>query len=142
MFRLRFVRDTAGHPMDVVEGIATLVAFLHGLWLVSPYYTSSTSVSSLILHGDTLVPRIIGLVQVIISGLHLYTLVRKPSEWEVIRRGASFFLFHLYLFYGASSLILYGLGRVTWITTFGLAFISGVVYLRLKWEVSRNAARH
>jgi len=127
--------------MDVVEGLVTLVPLLHGLWLISPYFETSASVGSLILNGDHLVPRIIGLVQVVISGLHLYSLIKKPVEWEVIRRGASFFLFHLYLFYAASSLILYGLGRVSWISTIVLAFISAVVYLRLKWEVSHVAAR-
>ncbi|QIN94113.1 hypothetical protein PP459_gp120 [Streptomyces phage Wakanda] len=139
MFRLRFVRNTAVHPMDVVEGILSLAVLLHGLWLISPYFVTSASVGSLILDGDSLFPRVIGLSQAVVSGLHLYTLIKKPREWEVIRRGASFFTFTLYLFYGSSSLILYGLGRVTWITTFALAFISGVVYLRLKWEVSRSA---
>lgn len=127
--------------MDVVEGILALVSFLHGLWLISPYFATSASVGSLILNGDSLLPHVLGLTQVVVSGLHLITLFRKPVEWEVIRRGGSFFLFHIYLFYGSSSLILYGLERVTWITTFALAFISGVVYLRLKWEVSRVAAR-
>jgi len=139
MFRLGFVRKTAIHPMDVVEVISALAVFIHGLWLLSPYFMTSSSVSALILNGDSSLPRVIGFTQVVVTGALFYALARKTKWREVIRRGTAFFVFTLYLFYGASSLILYGLGRVTWITTFALAFISAVVYLRLKWEVSRYA---
>ncbi len=125
--------------MDVVEGILTMAMFLHGLWLVSPFFKPSSSVSALILHGDSTLPPLIGLTQAIVAGVHLYGLIRKPAKQEVIRRGAMFFMFTLYLFYGTSSLILFGFGKVTWVTTYALAFIAAVVYLRLKWEVSHGA---
>ncbi|AVD99316.1 hypothetical protein SEA_BILLNYE_139 [Streptomyces phage BillNye] len=139
MFRVGFVRRTAIRPMDVVEGILTTTMFLHGVWLVSPFFKPSSSASALILQGESGLPQIIGLTQVAVAGVHLYSLLRKPVKQEVIRRGAMFFMFTLYLFYGTSSLILFGLGKVNWVTTFALAFIAAVVYLRLKWEVSHDA---
>jgi uncharacterized integral membrane protein len=141
MFRVGFVRTTAVKPLEVVEGIIALAVFLHGLWLVSPYFQISSSVGSLILEGETTIPRTLGLIQSAVTGTLLYALARKPRKREVIRRGASFFMFTLYTFYGSSSLILYGLSRVTWVSTFALALIAGVIYLRLKWEVSHNVAR-
>lgn len=125
--------------MDVVEGILSLTMFLHGAWLVSPFFKPSSSVSSMILHGESTIPQVIGLAQATVAGIHLYSLLRKPAKQEVIRRGAMFFMFTLYLFYGTSSLILFGLGKVSWVTTFALAAIAAVVYLRLKWEVSHDA---
>jgi hypothetical protein len=139
MFRVGFVRRTAVRPMDVVEAILTLTMLLHGLWLVSPFFKPSSSASSMILHGDVTIPQVIGLTQATVAGIHIYTLLRKPTKQEVIRRGAMFFMFTLYLFYGTSSLILFGLEKVSWISTFALAVIAAVVYLRLKWEVSHDA---
>jgi hypothetical protein len=139
MFRIGFVRKTAVRPMDVVEGILATTMFIHGLWLVSPLFTPSSSVSSLILHGESTLPQVIGLTQATVAGIHLYSLLRKPTKQGVIRRGATFFMFTLYLFYGTSSLILFGLSKVSWVTTYSLALIAAVVYLRLKWEVGHDA---
>ncbi len=126
-------------PMDVVEGILAATMFVHGLWLVSPFFEPSSSVSALILHGDSLMPQVIGFLQAAVAGIHLYTLIRKPRKREVIRRAATFFMFTLYLFYGSSSLMLFGLAKVSWVMTFSLALLAGVAYLRLKWEVSHHA---
>jgi hypothetical protein len=139
MFRVGFVRRTAVRPMDVVEGILSLTMLLHGLWLVSPFFKPSSSASSMILHGDVTIPQVIGCTQAAVAVIHLYGLLRKPAKQEVIRRGGMFFMFTLYLFYGTSSLILFGLQKVNWVSTYALAIIAAVVYLRLKWEVSHNA---
>src|SRR3954471_15884610 len=125
MFRVGFVRTTAVRPMDVVEGILSATIFIHGVWWVSPFFEPSSSVSALILHGDSLIPQVIGLTQTAVAGVHLYTLIRRPLKREVIRRAATFFMFTLYLFYGSSSLMLFGLAKVAWVTTFALALLAG-----------------
>lgn len=125
--------------MDVVELITATTVFIHGLWLVSPFFKPSSSVGSLILHGESTIPQALGAIQIAMTMAALYSLIRKPRNQGVIRQGTAFFICTLYMFYGTASMILFGFERVTWVTTFALAFISGVVYLRLKWEVSHDA---
>lgn len=126
-------------PTEAIEGIIAFAVTLVGLWFLSPYYKPSTSVSAQAWANGT-VPQIIGAFQALVGVVLLFALVRKGwARRQTVRRQTTFAIFILYLFYGFSSTIILGMGRVSWIATFALAFIAGVVHLRLKWEEGNHA---
>lgn len=136
---VNLVRGVAEKPTEAIEYILGVAVFLSGLWFISPYYQPTTSVQSQIWENAH-IPQYTGTVQSVIAGLLLFALVRK--NWRIrqaVRRTTTFAIFVLYLFYGFSSTIILGMGRVSWIATFALALISGVAHLRLKWEEGNHA---
>jgi hypothetical protein len=77
------------------------------------------------------------------AGPQLYALVR--AEWprrQRIRRFVTFTSFLLLTFYGISGVAVFGTQRLSWLQTFGLALISAVCHLRLKWEMDDENAGH
>lgn len=136
---VRFARGVAEKPTETIEGIISIAVFLAGLWFLTPYYKPSTSVQSQIWESAH-IPQFTGAVQALVAGLLLFALVRKGwARRQMVRRWATFAIFILYLFYGLSSTMILGMGRVSWIATFALALISGVAHLRLKWEEGNHA---
>lgn len=136
---VRFARAVAEKPTEAIEGIIATAVTLVGIWFVSPYYKPSVSVSAQAWANGT-VPQWIGAFQAIVGAVLLFALVRKGwTRRQAVRRQTTFAIFILYLFYGLSSTIILGLGRVSWIATYALALIAGVVHLRLKWEEGNHA---
>lgn len=136
---MNFVRAVAEKPTEAIEGIIATAVTLVGLWFVSPFYKASTSVSAQAWASGT-IPQYIGAAQTIVGALLLFALVRKSwARRQAIRRQTTFAIFILYLFYGLSSTIVLGMGRVSWIATYALALIAGVAHLRLKWEEGNHA---
>lgn len=139
---VNLAKTSSEKPLEVIESILGAAVFLVGLWFVSPFYNVSTSVSAQAWANGT-IPQYIGAAQAIVGALLLYALVRKNwTRRQAIRRQTTFAIFVLYLFYGFSSTIILGMGRVSWIATFALALISGVAHLRLKWEEGEANARN
>ena len=136
---VRLVTGVAEKPTEAIEYIVGMAVFLVGLWFLTPYYQPTTSVQSQIWENAH-IPQYTGAVQSVIAGLLLFALVRKSwTRRQTVRRLTTFAIFVLYLFYGLSSTIILGMGRVSWIATFALAFIAGVAHLRLKWEEGIHA---
>lgn len=136
---MRFVRTAAEKPTEVIEGIIALAVTLVGLWFISPFYKASTSVSAQIWENGH-IPQYTGAAQSVVGALLLFALVRKGwARRQAVRRQTTFAIFILYLFYGFSSTLILGMGRVSWIATFALALIAGVTHLRLKWEEGNHA---
>lgn len=136
---VRLVTGVAEKPTEAIEYIIGMAVFLVGLWFLTPYYQPTTSVQSQIWENAH-IPQYTGAVQSVIAGLLLFALVRKSwTRRQTVRRLTTFAIFVLYLFYGLSSTIILGMGRVSWIATFALAFIAGVAHLRLKWEEGIHA---
>lgn len=136
---VKFARTVAEKPTEVIEGIISVAVTLVGLWFLSPFYDTSTSVSAQAWASGT-IPRYIGAFQSVVGVVLLFALVRKGwARRQAVRRMTTFAIFILYLFYGFSATIILGLGRVSWIATFALALISGVAHLRLKWEEGNHA---
>jgi Ca2+/Na+ antiporter len=134
-----FARATSEKPLEVIEGILGFASILTGLWFLSPYYIPSTSVGAEAWQSG-FIPQVIGAVQAILALVFLFALFRtKLRGRRTIRRIMTFSFFVLYLFYAFTSTIILGLGRVSWINTFALAFIAGVAHLRLKWQEGENA---
>ncbi|AXH68862.1 hypothetical protein SEA_SPARKLEGODDESS_178 [Streptomyces phage SparkleGoddess] len=139
---VNLAKTAAERPTEAIESIIGTAVFLVGLWFVSPFYKASTSVSAQAWASGT-IPQYIGAAQAIVGALLLYALVRKNwTKRQTVRRQTTFAIFVLYLFYGFSSTIILGMGRVSWIATFALALISGVAHLRLKWEEGEANARN
>jgi len=129
----------AERPTEAVEAIIAVAVSLVGIWFLSPYYKPSTSVSAQAWASGT-IPQYIGAFQAVVGLMLIFALVRKGwARRQAVRRQTTFAIFILYLFYGFSSTIILGLGRVSWIATFALALISGVAHLRLKWEEGNHA---
>ncbi|QOI67545.1 hypothetical protein SEA_BEUFFERT_172 [Streptomyces phage Beuffert] len=136
-----FFKAVAERPTEAIEGIIATAVFLVGLWFVSPFYEPTTSVQSQIWESAN-IPQFTGVFQALVAGILLFALVRKGwARRQMIRRQATFAIFILYLFYGLSSTMILGMGRVSWVATFALALISGVAHLRLKWEEGEANAR-
>lgn len=136
---VKFARAVSEKPTEAIEGIIATAVTLVGLWFISPYYHPSASVSAKAWASGT-IPQYIGAFQTLIGVLLLFALVKKGwKRRQAVRRQTTFAIFILYLFYGFSSTIILGLGRVSWIATFALALISGVAHLRLKWEEGNHA---
>ena len=136
---VRFARAVAERPTEAVEAIIAVAVSLVGIWFLSPYYKPSTSVSAQAWASGT-IPQYIGAFQAVVGLMLIFALVRKGwARRQAVRRQTTFAIFILYLFYGFSSTIILGLGRVSWIATFALALISGVAHLRLKWEEGNHA---
>lgn len=136
---VNLARAVSEKPTEAVEGIIAVMVTLVGAWFVSPFYKPATSVTAAIWENEQ-IPHFTGAAQAVIGIILLVALVRKSwARRQMVRRWATFAIFILYLFYGLSSTIILGLGRVSWMATFALAFISGVVHLRLKWEEGNHA---
>ncbi|QWT30045.1 membrane protein [Streptomyces phage TunaTartare] len=136
---VRYARAAAEKPTEAIEAIIATSATLVGIWFVSPYYKPAESVSAQAWANGT-IPQWIGAFQTILGLTLLFALVRKSwARRQAVRRMTTFAIFILYLFYGLSSTIILGLGRVSWITTYALALTAGVVHLRLKWEEGNHA---
>lgn len=136
---VKYARTAAEKPTEAIEAIIGLSVTLVGFWFVSPFYKPAESVSAQAWANGT-IPQWIGAFQTVLGVLLLVALVRKGwARRQMIRRQTTFAIFILYLFYGLSSTIILGLGRVSWITTYALALIAGVVHLRLKWEEGNHA---
>jgi hypothetical protein len=77
-----------------------------------------------------------GTIQVAMAGPLLYALWKeKWSRRQQVRRFVTFTCFLLLSFYTLSGIILYGTHRLTWLSSLGLALISAVCHVRLKWEM-------
>lgn len=136
---VRFARAVSEKPTEAIEGIIALAVTLVGLWFISPFYKPSDSVSAQAWASGT-IPQYIGAFQTVVGATLLFALVRKGwARRQTIRRMTTFVIFILYLFYGLSSTIILGMGRVSWIATYALALIAGVAHLRLKWEEGNHA---
>ncbi|QIQ63039.1 hypothetical protein SEA_MOAB_180 [Streptomyces phage Moab] len=139
---VNLVKGVAEKPTEAVEYIIGLAVFLVGTWFLTPFYEPTTSVQSQIWESAN-IPQYTGGVQAFVAALLLFALVRKSwTKRQAVRRMTTFAIFVLYLFYGFSSTIILGMGRVSWITTFAIALISGVAHLRLKWEEGEANARN
>lgn len=139
---VNFARAVAEKPTEAIEAIIGVAVFLVGIWFISPFYKASDSVAATIWESSH-IPEYIGAAQAVAAGILLIALARKSWEKrQAIRRMMTFAIFVLYLFYGFSSTIILGLGRVSWIASFALALISGVAHLRLKWEEGEVNARY
>lgn len=131
---VRFAKGVSERPTEAIESVIATAVLLVGLWFISPFYEPSTSVQSQIWE-NAYIPQVTGGIQAMVSGLLLFALVRKSwAKRQAIRRQTTFAIFILYLFYGLSSAMILGMGRVSWVATFALALIAGVAHLRLKWE--------
>ncbi|QNN99248.1 hypothetical protein SEA_FAUST_171 [Streptomyces phage Faust] len=136
---VRFARAVAEKPTEAIEGIIAMAVTLVGIWFISPFYKATTSVSAQAWANGT-IPQYIGAFQAVVGAILLFALVKKSwARRQAARRLTTFAIFILYLFYGLSSTIILGLGRVSWIATFALALIAGVAHLRLKWEEGNHA---
>jgi Ni,Fe-hydrogenase I cytochrome b subunit len=136
--------SVAKRPMEAIEAIIALILFLTGVWFLTPWYTPNPGASSQleIVDGITL-STIFGTVQIFMAGPLLYALLRQSwSQRNKIRRLVTFTCFVLLTFYGFSGVILFGTQRLSWLQTFGLALISAVCHLRLKWEMETQDAGH
>lgn len=123
--------------MEAIEAIVAIVLFLTGAWFMTPWYTPVSGASSAleVVPGITLA-MVFGTIQVIMAGPLLYALSReKWSFRRRVRRFVTFTCFVLLTFYGLSGMILFGTHRLSWLQTFGLALVSAVCHLRLKWEM-------
>lgn len=123
--------------MEAIESVIALVLFLTGAWFISPWYSPTPGASSSLelTHGITLA-MVFGTIQVLMAGPLLYALLReKWPRRQRVRRFVTFTCFCLLLFYGISGMVLFGTHRLSWLQTFGLALISAVCHLRLKWEL-------
>lgn len=137
---IHFFKAVAKRPMEAIESIIALILFLTGLWFLSPWYTPNPGASSsLKIVGNLTLAMLFGTIQVIMAGPLLYALLRErwPRRQQV-RRFVTFTCFCLLLFYGISGMVLFGTQRLSWLQTFGLAFISAVCHLRLKWEMDND----
>lgn len=138
---ISFFKAIAKRPMEAIETIIALVLFLTGLWFLSPWFTPTPGASSQlkIVDGITL-SMVFGTIQVLMAGPLLYALIRETwPRRQQVRRFVTFTCFCLLTFYGLSGVILFGTQRLSWLQTFGLAFISAVCHLRLKWEMDEDA---
>lgn len=139
---VKFATAVAEKPTEAIEAIIGTAVLLVGLWFISPFYKASESVAATIWESSH-IPEYIGGAQAIAASFLLFALARKNwNKRQAVRRMTTFAIFVLYLFYGFSSTIILGLGRVSWIASFALALIAGVVHLRLKWEEGESLARH
>jgi hypothetical protein len=139
---IHFFKAIAKRPMEAIESIVALILFLTGVWFLTPWYTPNPGASSQlkIVDGITLAA-VFGTIQVVMAGPMLYALLRE--RWprrQQIRRVVTFTSFILLTFYGFSGVILFGTQRLSWLQTFGLAAISAVCHLRLKWEMDTQDA--
>jgi hypothetical protein len=138
---IHFFKAIAKRPMEAIETIVALVLFLSGVWFLSPWYTPNPGASSQLKIGGVSLSIIFGTIQVLMTGPLLYALIRE--RWprrQQIRRVVTFTSFVLLTFYGFSGVILFGTHRLSWLQTFGLALISAVCHLRLKWEMDTQDA--
>jgi Ca2+/Na+ antiporter len=136
---VRYARTASENPTETIEAIIATAVTLVGLWFISPFYKPSESVSAQAWANGT-IPQWIGGFQTLVGATLLFALVKKNwTKRQTVRRQATFAIFILYLFYGLSSTIILGMGRVSWIATYALALIAGVVHLRLKWEEGNHA---
>lgn len=125
----------AKRPMESVELIVAFSLFCSGIWIVSPAFSTESSAVAQVTES-IFATLAIGLLQMFLSLPLLYAV--SHLGWphrQRVRRFVTFSLFNLLLFYGFSQIIIYGLSRVTWLTTFSLALIMGVAHIRLKWEI-------
>jgi len=134
-----FFKTVAERPTEVIEGIVGIAVLCLGLWYISPFYQPTQSVSAKITESAN-IPQILGSVQIVFALILLVSLfLPKWKRSHMLRSWMTFNIFILYLFYGLSSVFILGMGRVSWVSTFALALISGVTHLRLKWELGNNA---
>lgn len=139
---INFFKAVAKRPLEAIESIVAFILFLSGLWFLTPWYTPTSGASSqlTIVDGIT-ISMVFGTIQILMGGPLLYALLRKnwPRRRQV-RRFVTFTCFCLLTFYGLSGLILFGTHKLTWLSSFGLALISAVCHLRLKWEMDEQDA--
>lgn len=125
--------------MEAVETLVALMLFITGLWLLSPFYNVENSAVGGVT-ASRMITLAFGLLQVFMIVPMLYALARFGwPKRQRVRRLITFTSFVLLLFYGFSGILLYGLSRVTWISTFTLALIMGVAHIKLKLEAPTNA---
>lgn len=139
---LNLFKNVAKRPMEAIETIIALVLFLTGAWFLSPWYTPNPGASSsLELFNGITLAMVFGTIQVLMAGPLLYALYReKWPRRQKVRRFVTFTCFVLLTFYGLSGMILFGTQRLSWLQTFGLALVSAVCHLRLKWELDEENA--
>lgn len=143
MFKpLTFFKTVAVRPLEAIEAIVALALFLTGLWFITPWYTPIPGAASQlkIVDGIT-IATIFGVIQVAMTAPLLYALHNVKWQHRMkVRRMVTLTSFMLLLFYGISGVALFGTQRLSWVQTFGLAFISAVCHLRLKWEMDDEDA--
>jgi hypothetical protein len=119
-------------PMEAVGFILALAVLLAGAWLLSPFFQPDESTGAKISGSLQVIPTILGAYQVIVGTIWLAGIFNKSKNWSlVVRRTCSFMVFLLYTFYGISGVILNGIHRITWLSTFTIAFIAAIKYLWL-----------
>jgi hypothetical protein len=133
---MHFFKAIAKRPLEAIESTIALILFATGAWFLSPWYQPNPGASSSLKIGGITLAMLFGIIQVIMAGPMLYALLRESwPRRQQVRRIVTFTSFCLLTFYGLSGVILFGTQRLSWLQTFGLAAISAVCHLRLKWEL-------
>jgi hypothetical protein len=136
---IRIGRAASEKTMSAVEVVVASAVLLSGLWFISPFYNPEMSTSAQILESE-LTPRLIGILHIIFAGSVLVAMFVRDWAWRpFVRRWGAFGIFVLYMFYGFSGILMLGLGRVSWISTFAVALIAALIHIKLRWELLESA---
>jgi hypothetical protein len=124
--------------MDAVGFVLAFAAFLAGIYLLGVGLelihipTASLSPTSARISGINWLPSIFGVLQLGLGGTWIYAIFNKDKPWSVkVRKNCAMLMFLIYMFYGFSGVILEGITRVSWLSTFSIALIAGIKYLWL-----------
>lgn len=136
MWAQKFINTIQFKPMDAIGYILATTAILAGFYLfivgfhlfgVTPAVSTSQQIS-----GIDWLPLVFAVVQVGLGTAWLVALLNKSKSWSLkVRKNCALIFFLVYTFYGFSGLLLNGLTRASWLTTFAMAAVTGVKYLYL-----------
>lgn len=132
---VNFFKGIATHPMETIEFVVPLLLFFSGLWATcyAPYADIPTLRDKP--NSTPWLIAIFGVIQLTLAGPLLYAIAHKTWTTGIkLRRWLSFVCFVLLLFYGITGVLVNGLDRISWLSSFGFAVIAGVCHVRLRWE--------
>ena len=131
---VNFFKGIATHPMETIEFVVPLLLFLSGLW--ATFYAPYADIPTLQQKAGSTTWMIsaFGILQLALAIPLLYSIAHKSwTKGIKLRRWLSFVCFFLLLFYGITGVLVNGLDKISWLSSFGFAVIAGVCHVRLKW---------
>lgn len=131
---VRFFKSIATNPMETIEFVVPVVLLLSGIW-AGFYAPHADSLAKRLSSGDIIMAYTMGFAHLAIALPLLYSILHKTwAKGIKVRRWISFICFLLFMFYGIAGVIVHGLDRISWLSSFAFAVISAVSHIRLRWD--------
>lgn len=119
---------------EPIETVLALSAVVHGLWMLFPYWSTSTFADS-ITGASRPTEIVIGICMALLGMAHLASMA---FVWSRLRRHIAFVKFLFWGFLTWLAAIALGLAGVLWIPYLSIMLISGFIYLNISIGVENE----